>query len=383
MLPTTDSSLTLGRLLGVPVRVSPGAFLIAGLIAMQLAARFATETSEAVAWIVAGTTALGFLASILVHELGHAIAARRSGVAVSEIRLWFFGGAAALERQAPTPGSEILIAAAGPAASAGIGVAALGAALLAPVPTVVGSALVWLGVINLILAVFNMLPGLPLDGGRVLTGWLWRRRGDRLSAVRTTATVGRFVGRVGFGLALVQIVMLGSLAGIMTAFVAMILVRGAATELAHEELLASLADRTVGDVAAVRPATVNQDLNTAAARAMFPSPELFVPEARYGIVVDESDVARGLVDLMRLDAAAERDGSEPVMAHARPLGQNDVAYRSETLASVLRRGVNAPFVVIDEHWRAIGIVSPKAVLSASASGPHAGPQSQGFYSQAS
>lgn len=352
----TDSSITLGRLVGAPVRVGPGALLIAALLAVQLAGQWASTSSAVVAYVAAAATAALFLASILAHEVGHAVLARRAGIGVKEIRLWFLGGSAALERPAPDAKSEMKIAAAGPLVSLLVGASAIGAGFFGRwlgAPIVFSQAMNWLGGINLILAAFNMLPGLPLDGGRVLTGWLWLRRSNRLAAVRITAVVGRVLGVVAFAFGAIQLLVFGSLAGVMTAFVGMILSQGSAAELANAELSDSLIGRRVSDVDSGQVPTVNDGVNTAAARALFPSPG---NGNRLGVVVDDDGVARRLVDLIALDAAANRDGTEPVAFFGLPLTQDRVAYASETLDGVVARGVAAPFVVIDDAWQPIGIV---------------------------
>lgn len=347
-----DASLTVGRIAGAPVKIGPGAVFIALLLAFQLAARWTPAQTPAVAWTAALITAAAFLLSILAHEVGHAVVARRFSVGVAEIRLWFMGGAAAMEKAAPTPRAEMSIAAAGPIVSAVVGVAALGGSFVAG-PDIVRESLAWVGVINLILAGFNMLPGLPLDGGRVLTGFLWKRRGDRVSAVRTTATTGRNLGYLAYAIALIEVFVLRTGGGLLTAVVGFILVQGAKGELALAELQDSVRGVQVADVARTAPPTIDWTTNTATARAMLPSP----PAARYAIAVDEDGVARGFIDLVRLALAAEKDGRDAVVDIMVPIDQRRATYPSETLEQAMTRGVDVPFVVIDENWNPTGIVT--------------------------
>lgn len=361
MLGSSSSALRLGRLSGVPVQLSPGALFIAAILALQLSRQFAADVSTTIAWITAVITALGFLASILAHELGHTVVAQKVGIEVKEIRLWFMGGAAALERSAPTANSEMAIAVAGPAVSLGVGLTALGASMSGIFAPVVASALGWIGAINLILAAFNMLPALPLDGGRALTGWLWRRRGDRLSAIQTTAKVGTALGRFGFALAALQFFS-GSSGAIFTAFVSFIVLRGSAAEVASEELVARGGGRRVSDVMVPQPPSVNERSNVASARAMLPSPDPTQLHHNVGLIVDDDNVARGVVNLVRLAAAADKDGTQNVLDEARSLGQHDVAFRHEQLEDVLRRTSALPVVVIDDSWRPIGVVTATSLL---------------------
>jgi Zn-dependent protease len=140
--------------------------------------------------IVGGVVAtMAFFASILAHEFGHALVARRHGVQTQSIDLWALGGVAHLDRDPPTPRAEGLIAVAGPAVSLAIGGVALGLGIALQSP-VVG----WIGFVNLLLAVFNMLPGAPLDGGRVLRAFRWARTGDKYRAMREAGNAGRLLG---------------------------------------------------------------------------------------------------------------------------------------------------------------------------------------------
>lgn len=177
----TPGSLSLGRIAGIPVRAHWSVALIALLFGVNLASIFG---------LVPGLVAMVlFLLSILAHEFGHAFTARRFGVNTESIDLWALGGVARLDRESPTPKADGLIAVAGPATSLVIGVVSFGLGYLAG-----SSVLAWIGVINGFLAVFNMLPGAPLDGGRVLRAVRWARTGDRYRAMRDAGNAGRVLG---------------------------------------------------------------------------------------------------------------------------------------------------------------------------------------------
>lgn len=145
----------------------------------------------------AGASAVLFLLSILGHELGHALLARKHHIHVDGINLWILGGVAKLNRHAPTPKAEFEIAIAGPLASLVIGLVFSTAALVARSFDVVGpppAVLAWLGVVNALLAVSNLIPAAPLDGGRVLTAALWKRNGDAETARLNSARCGIVAG---------------------------------------------------------------------------------------------------------------------------------------------------------------------------------------------
>ena len=181
---------------GVELAIHPSWLVIAFLITYSLAvAQFPRQFpgwSGGLYWVVSVATAFLFFASVLAHELSHALVARRFGLRVKGITLFIFGGATSIDSDSRTPREEALIAVAGPATSIVLGGAFIGLGALIDQPQV--SALVgWLGVINLVLGVFNLIPGFPMDGGRVLRALLWRMRGDRLVATRQAALVGRML----------------------------------------------------------------------------------------------------------------------------------------------------------------------------------------------
>lgn len=194
-------TLRLGRIAGVPVGLHWSVLVIIALITFTLAEGvLPTATpgqSTAVYWSVAVPAAVLFFASLLAHELAHSVVARRRGVHVRGITLWMLGGVSELEDEAHSADSEFAIAVVGPLTSLGagalFGLSALASATLEG-PRIITQVLVWLAVTNVILAVFNMLPGAPLDGGRVLRAYLWRRHGDRARADRAAAQAGRAVG---------------------------------------------------------------------------------------------------------------------------------------------------------------------------------------------
>ena len=196
--------LRIGRIAGIDIAIHPTWLVIAFLVTYSLAEfqfpRQFDGWSTTTYWVVAGATALLFFASVLAHEISHALVARRFGLKVEGITLFIFGGATTIEGDSKTPKQEALIAIAGPATSLLIGVVLLGASLVVDQPQVRGL-MGWLGFINVLLAIFNLVPGFPMDGGRVLRAIIWKVRGDQLSATRMAALVGRAIAYVliGFG----------------------------------------------------------------------------------------------------------------------------------------------------------------------------------------
>jgi Zn-dependent protease/CBS domain-containing protein len=210
----TDPSpgFRLGHVRGIEIRIDWSLALIFFLIAFNLGAGLFPmqhpDWSPLLSWTVALIAAVLFFASVLCHELAHALMARRQGVPVGEITLFMFGGLARIGGEPANPRAEFLIAIVGPLTSLAIGIVAITFGLLTAGSQVtsasdpgafiarlnpVSSLLLWLGPINILLAIFNLIPGFPLDGGRVLRAILWRTTGDLVKATRWASIAGRVV----------------------------------------------------------------------------------------------------------------------------------------------------------------------------------------------
>jgi Zn-dependent protease len=184
----------IGRLAGIDLAIHPSWLVIAFLVTYSLAEfqfpALYDDWSASAYWGVAVATAILFFVSVLAHEVSHALVARRFGLKVEGITLFIFGGATSIDEDSRTPREEALIAIAGPATSLLVGLFLLGGDVVIDQPQL-AALLGWLGFINVLLGLFNLIPGFPMDGGRVLRAILWRLRGDRLVATRNAAIVGR------------------------------------------------------------------------------------------------------------------------------------------------------------------------------------------------
>lgn len=200
-------TVRLGRILGVRVGLNWSLIAMVALVAGELADnRFSYDApghSGAAYGLAGALTALGLLVGVLLHELGHAMVARRVGLRVDGITLSWMGGVTRMEGEAPSAGSEFVVAGVGPFVSAAFGGVLWGLRVLAESAgsgNLVVSALGWLAVINVVLAIFNLLPAAPLDGGRVLHAVVWGATRDRWKATRASGTAG-----VGLGVAMVAL----------------------------------------------------------------------------------------------------------------------------------------------------------------------------------
>jgi Zn-dependent protease/CBS domain-containing protein len=204
---------------GIELRAHVSVLVTVALVGISLGADALPSLAPdqpVLAYIVAAAlTGFGFFASLIAHELSHSFVAQTYGLRVPHITLWLLGGAAALQDTPATPDEERRIALAGPgmsiALTVGFGLLAAGLSLL-DVPELVTASFGWLAVLNLMLAVFNLFPVFPLDGGRALVAFLWKRNGDRREAVRRAAAVGDQFGIVLIALGVLQL-LAGALVG--------------------------------------------------------------------------------------------------------------------------------------------------------------------------
>lgn len=247
------STFRVGRILGVPIGIHPLWLVIVGLITWTLGSTYFPDAdpglSETAAYALGLLGALGLFAGIVLHELAHAVVARRHGITVQEIDLWLLGGVARLEGEAQEPGDELRFAAAGPAVTAAI------AGLLAIVRVTVGDQLPTWGLalvdyelfVNIAILAFNLLPAFPLDGGRIARSLMWRHHGDRDRATAAAAGVGRAFG---WGLmALGALAFLsGAIGGLWFALIGWFLIMASAAEEQASRVAHALGTLTAADL---------------------------------------------------------------------------------------------------------------------------------------
>ena len=255
------NSIPIGRIAGFPVKVNWSVLVILWLFAWSLASMLPGVVpgySSAIYWLAGVCGAVVLLASLLAHELAHAVVARRAGVEVVDVTLWMFGGVTRMSAEAKTPKTAFRIAVAGPATS--LILAALFAGLAAGLrglgaePIVVAVAW-WLAGINLLLGLFNLLPGAPLDGGRVMRAYLWRRYGDPVRAGVGAARAGRVVAFLLIALGLVEFLTGSLVSGVWLAFIGWFMFAAAQQEEAQTLTRHSMVGVRVADVMTAHPHT--------------------------------------------------------------------------------------------------------------------------------
>ena len=187
-----SGAFNLGKIFGIQLKLHYSWFIIFGLLTVALVS---PHWSSWFWWLIGIVTSLLFFASLIAHELAHGLVGRANGIPIKSITLFIFGGIAQMTKEATHPNAELKMAAAGPACSAAIGGVCFLIQVFNPgMPAPIASMVWWLMFMNLALAVFNMIPGFPLDGGRVLRATLWRFNGDYRRSTRIATRVGQGVG---------------------------------------------------------------------------------------------------------------------------------------------------------------------------------------------
>ena len=357
-------SLRLGRVAGFPVAVNWSVLVIVVLLAWGLAEGVLPDTAPghgtATYWLVGTVGAVLLMCSLLAHELAHAVVAKREGVEVESLTLWIFGGIAALHGESPTPGADFRIAAAGPATSLGLG-AVFGAAYVVlaglGAPDLLVSVAGWLSGINVVLAVFNLVPGAPLDGGRILRAVLWHSWGDRYRAAAAATTAGQGVAYGLIVLGVVSAVAGDAVGGLWFVFIGWFLLSAARAE--HDASTAEhvLKGVTVGQVMSSPVQTGSADLGVAAFI------DRHVLSGRHSAypVVDHAGVVVGLVTLDRLRTVPPaRRAVMTVGEVALPVSHVPAARPDEPVSALLPRMTREAGgrALVFDQGHLVGIVTP-------------------------
>jgi Zn-dependent protease len=275
-------SIQLARIFGIRIGASPSWFVIALIFIVWLATAYDDRYGQTTAYVVALVSVALFFVSLTLHELGHALVARRHGIEIAGIDLWFFGGIAKLSRDSTSPGEEFRVAAAGPAVTllivvicCVVGLVVSGQAEFTdavwlrndPPPglAVIG----WLALVNAGLFVFNMIPAFPLDGGRIARAAAWRVTGDRNRGTRFSARLGQGFSYVLIGLGIVLLIRGATGSGLWWIVLGWFLGQAATGAVASSRFSERLEGVTVADVMDTQPVWVPGDTTVLQAQDEF------------------------------------------------------------------------------------------------------------------
>jgi Zn-dependent protease len=304
-------------------------------------------------WTVAALVVALYLLSVVAHELGHAVVARRNQIPVERITLWVLGGVAELGKQPEKPGVELRVALAGPAMSFVCAGAFAGLAVAADAATDAGvlvSGLWWLAIINAVLAVFNLLPARPLDGGRILTAILWWKTKDQAKATDTAAGVAMVLGWGMVGLGAWQFVQ-GGFGGVWLAVVGWLVVSMARVERQLYAWRSKVGGVAADEVMSPAPPSVPAWIEA----GDFATQHLAAGRSEIWLVHDGGGTTTGVLDLREVQRLLLRAPHTPVGEAARPLQQAPLVRRHDDLGRVTPT-LFPPLLVVD-GGRVVGVVT--------------------------
>ena len=359
-------TISLGRIAGVRIGINWSWAVVFALITWTLATNvFPSQnpdlsTSAYVAMAV--IAALLFFLSLLLHELGHALQARREHVEIDGITLWLFGGVAKFKGDLPSAGAEFRIAAAGPLVTLVLGLFFVFLAGAASLPEAMDGVAAWLGYTNVALLVFNLLPALPLDGGRVLRSLLWMRSDDRAAATATAGGVARVLSYLLISLGVALFLFSGALGGAWLALIGWFVLQASRAEVRWAAAAQALAGLHVGDLMTRDPVSVPPSMRLGR----------FVDDVVWGHryttypVVEDGRVI-GLLPFRSVAQAARADWDELTVRDCMlSIEQTPILHEVEDAAQALvqlqESGVNRGLVI--EDGRLTGILSVTDIAAA-------------------
>jgi len=357
-----SNSVKIFSFAGFDIKLDPSWLLIAALITWSLAQQYFPSTMPGLSqqtYLMMGVFAmLCFFASLLLHEMSHSVVARHFGIEIKGITLFLFGGVAELEAEPKSAEVELLVAIAGPLMSL---LLSLGFWILAGVSTLaIGSSpltevLSYLSMINLVLALFNLVPAFPLDGGRVLRAWLWHRHGDILRATETAAKSGTIFAMVlmFFGvLALFQGIIA---AGIWQIMIGLFILAAARSSYQHQLAQSVFANKSVRELMVADPVVVSPGMTLSAFvnTVMLQKHVQFVPVVEDGALLGHMD-AGVLASIDRENWANTQVGDVFAGLENASMVSPDMA--AQDLMSHISKTGRRKFLVVDDH-KLLGVIT--------------------------
>lgn len=358
------TSIRMGRLFGIPISISYSWFLIFALITYTLARSFDVFSgwSSMARWVAAVVTSLLFFGSVLFHEMAHALLARRLGIPVKGITLFIFGGLAQITEEAKKPSTELFVGGVGPLSSLVLGLAFLGLHfLIAPLNDRVAVISFWLFQVNMALALFNMVPGFPMDGGRVFRAVVWWLTGNYYRGTRLATYTGQGIGILMI-VAGVLLALLGRdlIQGVWLALIGWFLLQAAWSSYQQLRLRESLRGRSARDLMDFNCPTVPADVSVAALVENY-----IVPTGNRLFVVGDLAAPQGVVTVRDVRRVERRDWAmTSVQKVMRPMAEVRTVEPGEDAFHVLEVMEEAELSEIPVKYdgRVVGVVGRESVL---------------------
>jgi len=353
-------SFRIARIAGIPVGVSPLWLIIVALITWSLGAGYYPVEVKGIAPLASYGLGLAsvllLFASILAHEFGHALVARRRGIEVEEIDLWLLGGVSRMSGQPKAAGDELRFALAGPAVTAVVA-AVFGVVWLvlpSSAPAWLRALIVYQAEVNVLILSFNLIPAFPLDGGRVARALLWRRSGDIAAATDTAARLGRAFGYLLIGMGII-LAFNGAPGGLWFAVIGAFLVIAAGAERLQEQVVTMFTGVSAGKLMSQPPVSIPSHATLKEAADYF---------ARYRFtafpVTDRAGRTLGMLRIDQLERVPARRRGQSAVAEVMNRSPALLIGERTDVGHLLEQPDFAQFgrgVVVDETGRPVGVLS--------------------------
>lgn len=358
-------SVNIGRILGIPIRIHWTLWIVFVLIAWSLATPggYLSQTypglSSTTYWLIGIVSALLLFASVLLHELSHSYIAKKNGLPIGRITLFFYGGVSELTEEPKDPGLEVRMAAAGPLTSfaiAGVLAALWLLARLVSGPTAIIAILAYGGLINAVLGAFNLIPAFPLDGGRVLRGSLWKSSKNLRSATGRAARISEAFSTLMIGVGLLLVVLTGDIVnGLWILFLGWFIRSGAETSLRQTRTTDFLSRVSVGDIMTKQPLTVSPDITV---QALVTDYFLTHPHGGYPVVQNGKVLGVVTMDSVRSIPKEKREVelvSQAMVPYEKTVTVTPTVSAADALQKMAQPGVSS--VLVMDQDTLLGIVS--------------------------
>jgi Zn-dependent protease/predicted transcriptional regulator len=361
-------SIRVGRLFGIPLEINISWIPVFLLVTWSLAAFWFPPlipgASTAVIWLVSAVSAVLFFGSVVVHEISHSLVARIGGLKIERVTLFLFGGVSQMEEEPATPGLEFAMALAGPGASLVIGAVLFGltgVATLIGAPAILLAPMAYLSYVNIIVGAFNLLPGFPMDGGRVVRAIFWKTTGDLLKATRWASRMGQALGYLMIAIGFIGAGFFGRLDLVWLVLLGWFLTTLASSAYQQQVVRTRLSHLPVSDVMSSPVVFARGDMDL---EALIDEFFLGQRHSRYPLTLD-GEIA-GLVSLAQVKAVPRERWRE---TRAVDVAERDIGSlivdTSTPVESILSRLVSGPgALLVSDGGRIAGIVTRSDVVHA-------------------
>ncbi len=362
-----NSTIRIGKLFGIPFYINPSWFLILGLVTWTYGSGLATAfpyLGNGLAWLLGLITALMLFASVVAHELGHSFVAIRQGIDVKSITLFIFGGLASLEKESETPSEAFWVAVAGPLVSLMLWGIFETLSITTAASGVFSAILGAIASVNLALCLFNLIPGLPLDGGNILKAIVWKITGNPHRGVIFASRVGQIFGWIAIASGLLPLLLVGSLANFWNLLIGFFLLQNARNAAQVARVQEQLTGFTAADLVVSHSPMVSGDLTL---REL--ADEQIVSETKWQrfLVTDNEGQLLGAISLDNFRTIPQQLWAETQIKEVmRPIAESTIVQAERPLLEVMQlieKHKLSALTVIRDNGVLVGILEKTAILS--------------------